>query len=642
MRPFGFPHARRAWAIILAGLRLSLLVASFFLAGCREHGVEPGSVAADSPSDRPRMSSMNELDSTLSCGADCILRAGTVPGFNSVVVPMGTDIYSAVDSVVYPDTFPEPTWAMMKVEGTISRRWKDNIYSPYTYLSGTSMNPIDADGEVNASSCGGHIFTAFRHQGWATHNLSACDFTYNNIPAIGGLSVRRVFGVLQGSGKVGRSGMLHTTIPGHTLCGGTPCYHAVSGQQTVSIHPWHDRMALSASPSEVTEGDSVTFTASTGLFSVVSGTQRWSWVPHERFVANIPVADPPDTKTGTCANGVAVCKIPVHRTGIMYLKAGLVPGARTEQAPARVVVKPLKLVASSRPRALGLMPDSVTVKVSTIPERDFNSLGISGGLVGGSPGTVACNASSGECRLQVQAPATLTVTATTTTGVELTTTVSIDTMPCPTGDPLLDSKEFRLAIDSLWKLGGNVGVDSSRRERTALLIDSAGHLVTRYLPLTSATPCNTPSPIQSVDDFSPPGFLPGVMRIVASFHTHPFLPGDRMPANCKEVAGMRMGTGPSQADWHSLYDVLNINRNFSGTFGTDLLSDHFRSVVVEPARLWLMKQPENWRTVVGENGKLYDVPQRGQVQPNLSKWDRSLPLDVRSCVSPSTAGPTYH
>lgn len=263
--------------------------------------------------------------------------------------------------------------------------------------------------------------------------------------------------------------------------------------------------------------------------------------------------------------------------------------------------------------------------------------------MGGSPGSVTCNVSTKECRLLVQAPAILTVMATTVSGIDLTTTVAVDSIPCPSGDPVIDSWEFRALVDSLWKLGGDQGSASTRQERTALLIDSAGHLVTRYLPPTSlSTPCSTLPAINDLNQFLPPNFIPGVMKVVASFHTHPLSPGDIAPNNCGSVGGKTAQSGPSAADWHSLYDAVDLNRYYYNyTSGDSLLADGFRSVVIEPERIWLMSEPSQWKIRLGRDGKEYQVPREVKVGTNVQGWDRIPPIDPRSCVERISTKPYF-
>lgn len=329
----------------------------------------------------------------------------------------------------------------------------------------------------------------------------------------------------------------------------------------------------------------------------------------------------------------------------MFVRARVGTNPFIEQAFASASVVPLVLEATANRKKLGITPDSIVVHARTSPVlRALSALTISGGLVGGSSGTVTCNPTLGECRLLVQAPTTLTVAATTMSGISLSATVDIDSLPCPSGDPLLDSEEFRLLVDSLWKLGGNQGNAEDRRERTALLIDSAGYLVTRYMNLdANSNPCSTVPAINSMGQFMPPSFLPGVMKIVGSFHTHPFGDGEMTPPNCipPENANQKMGMGPSPADWGSLYGALDLNRFFESTYGTSLLGSSFRSVVVEPGMIWSMSDPGQWKSHA-ERRRPHYVPSSIALSTNLDGWKRTEPRDARTCVIPSSLGPTFH
>jgi len=461
-------------------------------------------------------------------------------------------------------------------------------------------------------------------------------------------------GRLRGSGTVLRTGMNQPTWPGWFNCLNGPCVIAAEAQQTITMHPWMDKLALTASPTEVYEGDSVTFTPSvSGGMTLIAGSPRWMWVPHQRAIGGQVQTDPPDTQTGGCANGIAICRVRVYRTGNMYLRANLHPATIGEQAFAKVVVKPLKLIATSTPRAVGGSLDWVRVLVRTVPERAFSSITINSvpgpmalrraHLMSSGAVSAVCDAAAAECQLSGgMAPTSLTVSATTQQGVVVTTTVDVDTLACPTGNSLLDSKEIRTIMDSLWKTGGDAKPAPMRLERTGLLIDSAGILVTRYLDSASATPCSTPGPMSNQDRFEPPNFLPGVMRVVASFHTHPFRKDSITPSNCGALSGRRMGVGPSPADWHSgVYDALDGDRYTRSKFEADLLSPLYRHIVIEPDHVWLMAPPASWSSFPTPSGEVYYVPARGTMKAALSGWERTSPKTKDFCLAPTNKGTTF-
>ncbi len=267
--------------------------------------------------------------------------------------------------------------------------------------------------------------------------------------------------------------------------------------------------------------------------TLIAGSQRWRWVPHKRAIGG-QAQSVTDTQTGGCAPGTVTCRVRVYRTGNMYLRANLNPATVSEQAFAKVVVKPLTLIATPTPRAVGGSLNSVRVLVRTVPERALSSITVvaipaamvhrRASLVASAPMSAVCNAAAGECQLRGgRAPTRLIVTATTTQGITLTTTAAVDSLPCPTGDLVLDSKEMRTLIDSIWRIGGNQGNAADRRERTAMLIDSGGvHVIRHYELDTNSTPCTTTWATNDITQFIPPKWVVGVMTIVSVIHTHPF------------------------------------------------------------------------------------------------------------------------
>ena len=93
------------------------------LAACREEGAFPTDV-----SDRVAGEEMGAarrsvaLDPTpTSCGVDCVLVPGDVPGTSTRHLSTGPNRYTAEHSVVWPDTLPNATMMLMRVTGVIPR-----------------------------------------------------------------------------------------------------------------------------------------------------------------------------------------------------------------------------------------------------------------------------------------------------------------------------------------------------------------------------------------------------------------------------------------------------------------------------------------------------------------------------------------
>jgi hypothetical protein len=90
-----------------------------------------------------------------------------------------------------------------------------------------------------------------------------------------------------------------------------------------------------------------------------------------------------------------------------------------------------------------------------------------------------------------------------------------------TGDALLDTPAMRDLMTLLWQHSNAKAEPAARRERIGVLFDSAGVLVYRAdLTNPSCTPCRSAC------------MVPVVGRPVAAVNTHPFRPGDLLPAAC--------------------------------------------------------------------------------------------------------------
>jgi len=118
---------------------------------------------------------------------------------------------------------------------------------------------------------------------------------------------------------------------------------------------------------------------------------------------------------------------------------------------------------------------------------------------------------------------------------------------CVTGDSLLDSPVTRDLLRLLWVHSNPEGRPRERRERAGVLFDSAGSLVHRAdLDNPNDTPCRCSC------------LVPIAGRPLAVVMTHPFRPGEPLPAECSPSDGRlrqydvsRLG-GPSEADLRAL------------------------------------------------------------------------------------------
>lgn len=154
----------------------------------------------------------NSMPSEVSCGSACTLTPGTVPGSVTKTLGIGANVFTAFDSVTWPDSFPDRTLVLMRVKGAISRAYVSSMRPSFSHLQGTPYKSIDADGAVASNYCYGAVITDFRVFGSPVANITACDRTYNNNDADGiAVNERVVTGFVQGRGKVLRTDFAQPT-----------------------------------------------------------------------------------------------------------------------------------------------------------------------------------------------------------------------------------------------------------------------------------------------------------------------------------------------------------------------------------------------------------------------------------------------
>lgn len=186
-----------------------VLFCLLFFGACRGESITSSKAIIPS-SPQPR--------STLfACGTSCITIPGPVPGSFSAIIQV-RDSATAVDSVAWPIEFPQRTRVRMTVSGRLSRRYTSNMTPSLSNMRGQPYFALDADGEYAASSCNGHIYTAFRLQnGLPGSFVSACS-TSANPPAADGAQSFVTVGTVSGSGYVFRWSQHQPTWPGYFNC----------------------------------------------------------------------------------------------------------------------------------------------------------------------------------------------------------------------------------------------------------------------------------------------------------------------------------------------------------------------------------------------------------------------------------------
>ena len=119
------------------------------------------------------------------------------------------------------------------------------------------------------------------------------------------------------------------------VTGQPPCY-TYTGSFAITVTPVAKNLTLTAVPSMIHSGDTVTFTASAGGSSFT--VQEWIWQPDE---------PPGSSSTGSCTAGVSQCDAVINESGTMYVRASV--KGFIEQASARVTILPTELTVSCTP-----------------------------------------------------------------------------------------------------------------------------------------------------------------------------------------------------------------------------------------------------------------------------------------------------
>ena len=256
---------------------------------------------------------------------------GPVPGRTTMSLGI-RDSATAIDSVLWPASFTDRTRVRLTVVGRLNRRYSESMQPSFNNIKGTLYYKLDADGEYVSSMCNGDIVTQFKlSTGYWGEWVRACR-TSNNSPVSDATDSTATIGIVSGSGYVKRWSQSQPTWPGYYGCNNGPCVFAVSGVQKITIEPVATILSVSATPADIAKGDSVTFVASAQGLAVA--VVAWTWVP-DSVEGRAYVSD---VETGSCPASSATCKIPVHRTGRMYVRAKVGSGGSqvVEQASARV------------------------------------------------------------------------------------------------------------------------------------------------------------------------------------------------------------------------------------------------------------------------------------------------------------------
>lgn len=334
------------------------LVLASLLSGCDDDPTRM-SIAA-----RQTESILKPIPSRIeSCGVGCTLEPGPVPGEATRTLGIGT-AGTGVDSVYWPQNFLENTTVKLTVAGVLPRVWAPTVHG-YPTLGGTAYGAIDANAVWLSSGCEGDIRTSFRDaQGFPGTIIKACQAGSNSI-ADAPVSSYSVVGVTKGSGYVRRWSQTQPSWLQAWRCGGQ-CVFITGGTQTITITPWSTTLTVIASPLDgVVEGDTVTFTAASGTAAVTALV--WTWRPDRAPNDSTTLSDP-RTSVGLCGSTTKVCKLPLFRSGTMYVSA--VANGSRQQASVHVNVDRLTANLSCTPSpVLRGEPSVCTVTVAPTASR---------------------------------------------------------------------------------------------------------------------------------------------------------------------------------------------------------------------------------------------------------------------------------
>jgi hypothetical protein len=330
--------------------------------------------------------------------------------------------------------------------------------------------------------------------------------------------------------------------------------YSVNGTQVLVMRRMKATLQVTPSSQTTVQGDAVTFTASSTDGRAVS-VREWLF----RDSTGV-------TSSAGCAATGTTCTIVASSSGSIYVRARVGTNSYIEQAMGELMVTPLQFTASVyySPVAAG---DSALLLVSVIPNRTLTSLSVS------IPGI--CTPGTKRCKIQIDAPGAVAVSA-SGSGFAVSTTVTVDTLSCPTGDDEMDNPLLRQVIAGMMDSTGYSLPNASRRERAAYLYEDAnGVQQVRWEPLPlDASPCK----VGTVPSIS--SWLPAGGKLLTLIHSHPFRLGHTVGSECPEIAGTTYSNkntgGPSPGDWASL------------TRDAGLYNPNLRGLVIGPDYTWTM------------------------------------------------------
>lgn len=244
----------------------------------------------------------------------------------------------------------------------------------------------------------------------------------------------------------------------------------------------------------------------------------------------------------------------------------------------------VSLGAGTAPSTLTITPTTLTVdpysagQFTAAAGPGATITGIQWQMIDAQGNVTSCPGVSLTCGILIKRNGRLTVTA-SVDGVrqQASADITVNTVPCPTGDSLLDLPQVQHVLSQAWTDSRPTDPMANRRERGGwILLDPATGALTAvpaYDP--NATPCTNVAPLPAG---SPP------LVIVAQIHTHPFADREPLPANCPQTGRLGFAYdaqkfgGPSKGDW----DYVNTSPDPSFSVYVEDKNNLYRAVQISP------------------------------------------------------------
>jgi hypothetical protein len=264
-------------------------------------------------------------------------------------------------------------------------------------------------------------------------------------------------GVIWGQTRIRGHGGYELNI--HQFCGWNsfPQCFDYTGAQSMTVVPIARALAITAVPNTgFVAGDSVTFTATSPHPRTV---RQWRWIPAD---SGQPVQVLSHCGTST------TCRARIPGDGLLIVRARVVPWGqlnRIETAHARVNAPASRFIVDVDRRYVGT-GDSVRFTLRSDPVRPitqpvWTTIGAPGGVA-----MSGCQPGNTFCQWRVLAMTRKRVDA-LVNGVAVSAEAEVGTVPCPTGDPLLDDPEVRQGLSQELALSGVGSLPPEERKERA-------------------------------------------------------------------------------------------------------------------------------------------------------------------------------